>query len=107
MHCPCVHHRAALFQQVSAVISSFNSVRHSMRERAFGKVAGVSVFTGPIAEAAAKAVSRCYAFGRVAFRFYAAQERREHHVTEYLPTRRRKDKRFVKLLFLQRLNQFE
>ncbi|WP_156954540.1 hypothetical protein [Paraburkholderia acidipaludis] len=50
MRRPRFHHRAALFQKVCAVIGCLNLVRHGMRERPLGKVAGaIFSLAGPSA----------------------------------------------------------
>jgi len=95
MRRPRFHQRAALFQQVGPVICRFDLVRHSVRERAFCKVAGVTVLAGPITEAAAESMRRGDACGRVALRFDPAQEGRENHIAENLPARRREHQRFM------------
>jgi hypothetical protein len=61
MRRPRFHHRAALLDQISAVIGRFNLVRDGVYERPLGKVAGVAVFAGPIARAASESVRGCLA----------------------------------------------
>lgn len=71
MRRPRLHHRAALVQQISAVIGRFDLVRNGVRERPFGKVTGVTLFAVKIAMAASETVPRCDAPRRIAFRFHS------------------------------------